>query len=406
MRTPLLALAVLLAPAAAAQQSTVFTPYVTPYLPLSAEAQAVAEACAFGPTADPLRMLDNPAVLAGFADGVTVSGELSPRWLGYDDTSSAAVSIAAGVRGTLAGRPASIGVGVAVGTFSVPPFTGVFAPEGPTSDAQGPGRVDFDPGLDRTVALGGGGAVEGPVHVRAGASVRRLTSGALYGTVGDDDRARATVADLGLDVTLPVGRWLQPAGARGARFDVELTAGYALRGLGLADSAPTYDPLSAFGVTPSGAVQRTPSAGIRLLTAVELDAGTPRAYRVVALEVLTGAEDPGAQFWGLSAANVLLGAGDESDQVLTRQAVRLSLAETVTLSLGAMRGGSVVPRESSGVTLSVGGALRGIGRLADNALPARLGERFDLRYTYARYTFGNNSFEPSPAHGVVLQVRP
>ncbi|WP_412061408.1 hypothetical protein [Rubrivirga sp. IMCC45206] len=399
MRTLCLALVALLGPAAAAQQSTVHTPYVTPYLPLSAEAQAVAEAGAFGPTADPLRMLDNPAVLADFAGGVSVSGELTPRWLGFEDISTAGFAVAGGIRGTLAGRPASIGVGLAAGAFSLPPFV--------LTDVQGIELGVFDPGLDRTLALGVGGAVDGPVRVRAGASLRRLTSGAQLGTIGDDDRARATAADLGVDVTLPLGRWLQPApGADGTRFDVELTAGYALRGLGLADSAPTYDPDLVFGIRPSATVQRTPAAGIRLLTAVELNAGTPRAFRVVGLEVLTGAEDPGAELFGLSAANVLLGAGDESDQVLTRQAGRLSLGETVTLSLGAMRGASFVSRESSGATLSIGGALRGVGRLRnDNALIA-LGTRYDLRYTYARYTFGENSFDASAAHGLVLRVRP
>ncbi|WP_420455849.1 hypothetical protein [Rubrivirga sp.] len=379
--------------------TVVVSPYLTPFVPLSAEAQAVAEAGAFGHTEDPLRMLDNPAVLAGFGDGVRVSGHLLTDWLGADDLQSAGGAVAAGWRATLAGLPATVGVGLAYGSFRQPvfdPLADGFPTELPAAD-----EIQHD--WERTVSLGVGVGVEGPVRVRAGVAGRSLRSVPLFDVFAPEpggERASALVADLGLDVTAPVGRWLQPEPtAAGVRGVIDVTLGYALLGIGLTES----DAPSGYFAQP----ERQAMAGISLRAGVDVRQRSATPLRAVEAEFLTGAEDPGAAAFGLSASNVLLGA-DPSSQAVVRRAGRLTLGETVALSAGTMEGATFVERDSWGFTISAGGALRLVGALADRPDLHALGGRFDLRYTYARYTFdpGPDPFATTPAHGLVVRVRP
>ena len=396
----LLLLALLATSAVAAQDSgftVVFPPYVTPYLPLSTDAVAVAEAGAFGRTDDPLRMLDNPAVLADFADGVTLSGHVLPEWLGLGgDYRSAGGAIAGGLRTRLGGLPTSVGVGLAYGSFTSPNYAtagveGEFVPVPP-----------FREDRDQVVALGVGVGVEGPVRVRVGAAGRSLRSVPLLPAptfIGDAERAHALVADLGVDVTAPVGQWIQGAPSDdGVRAILDVSLGYAVRGLAISGEAP-----AGYLSTPG----HQPSAGVALLVGAEVGARSATPLRVAEAEFLTGAEDPGAAAFGLSAANVFLGS-DPSDQALVRRAGRLTLGETLTLSRGSMAGGSLVARDGWGVAVSAGGALRLAGAVAGRPDLSRLGERLDLRYTYAAYTFepGESPFGGTPTHGLVLRVRP
>ncbi len=376
------------------------SPYGTPFVPLSAEAQAVAEAGAFGHTEDPLRMFDNPAVLADFGDGVRVSGQLLTDWLGAEELESAGGAVATGLRTTLAGVPATVGVGLAYGAFRQPvfdPFAGGFPTEPLAAD-----EIRYD--WDRAVSLGVGVGVEGPVRVRAGVAGRSLQSALLFGVFDPEPegrRARALVADLGLDVTAPVGRWLQPEPtAAGVQGVIDVTLGYAYLGAGLSEN----DPPRGYLATP----RHQATAGLSLRTGVDVRQRSATPLRAVEAEFLTGAEDPGAAAFGLSASNVLLGADASDSRALTRRAVRLTLGEVVAVSAGTMAGANFVERDSRGVTLSAGGALRLVGALRDRPDLHALGDRFDLRYTYARYTFdpGRDPFGPTPAHGLVLRVRP
>jgi hypothetical protein len=380
--------------------SVAINPYVTPFVPLSTEAQAVAEAGAFGRVEDPLRLLDNPAVLADFADGVRVSGHLLTDWFGADIASSGG-AVAGGVQTRLGRFPASVGVGLAYGTFSEPAFV--------LTDEQGRELSEIPESDDEVLALGVGVGIEGPVRVRLGGSLQALRSRQLYAnglslpiTLDDDpfERARATAADVGLDVTLPIGTWLRPAPvASGLGFVLDATVGYALRGIAISGEAP-----SGY----AGNVERRPAAGASLLGAVEIGVGSVVPLRAVEAEFLTGAEDPGADAWGdLSASNVLLGSNPDENAVVHR-AVRLTLGEALVLSRGVFEGATFVPRESWGVGFNVGGALRLAGVVLDRPDLHRLGGRFDLRYTYAEYTFDpdGSPFGDTPAHGVVLRVRP
>ena len=380
--------------------SVAITPYVTPFVPLSTEAQAVAEAGAFGRVDDPLRLLDNPAVLADFTDGVRVSGHLLTDWLGVDISSSGG-AVAGGVRTRLGGLPASVGVGLAYGAFSEPALV--------VTDAQGREIGEIPESDDEVLALGVGVGIEGPVRVRLGGSVQSLRSRQLYAgdlsqptsfDEGSFERARATAADLGVDVTLPIGRWLRPTPtASGLGVVLDATVGYALRGLAISGEAP-----SGY----AGDVERRPTAGASLLGAVDVGLGSPMPLRAVQAEFLTGAEDPGADTWGdLSASNVLFGSNPDENAVVHR-ALRATLGEALVLSRGVFEGATFVPRESWGVGLNVGGALRLAGVVLDRPDLHRLGGRFDLRYTYAEYTFepGDSPFGDTPAHGVILRVRP
>lgn len=250
MRTLLSALALVLGPSLAAQTGA--QPYVTPYVPLSAEAQAVAEAGAFGATADPLRMLDNPAVLADFAGGLSVTGDRIPNWFDLDGFSTTAVAVAGGIRTSVAGMPASVGVGVAYGSFDQPVL--------PLTDATGGPLGDFDAGRDETLALGIGGAIAGPLRVRAGASLRHYSSGAFVGAREGDERASALTADLGIDVTAPVGRWLMPTHDGGFQLVTDVSAGYALRGIALSETAPVIESEVFDYGPPSWTARRRPAS--------------------------------------------------------------------------------------------------------------------------------------------------
>ena len=381
--------------------TVVTSPYSTPFLPLSTEAQAVAEAGAFGHAEDPLRLLDNPALLADFADGVRVSGHLLTDWLGVGDLSSSGAAVAGGVRTRLGGLPTSVGVGLAYGAFSQPRYD--------VYDEDGILLGTFPEGSDDVLALGVGVGIEGPVRVRVGGSVQSLRSQPLYANDPSDpislagdpfERATATAADLGLDVTLPLGRWLQPEPtAGGIGLVLDATVGYALRGLALSGEAPV-------GYAPNA--ERRPTAGLALRGAAVVGARSAAPLHAVEVEFLTGAEDPGADAWGdLSASNVLLGANPDENAVVHR-ALRATVGEALTLSRGTMEGASLVPRASWGLGVNVGGALRLAGVALDRPDLYGLGRRFDLRYTYAQYTFDpdDSPFGDTPAHGVVLRVRP
>ncbi len=394
MRALLLSLLACSLSPVAAQASASEFPYLTAFLPLSAEAQAVAEAGAFGPTSDPLRMLDNPAVLADFAGGASLTGDRLPRWLGFPGYSSTALGIAGGTQTQAAGVPVSVGIGLA--------YASVRQPSSVATDDQGNVIGDFDPGLDQSVAFGAGGAVDGPLRIRAGASLRHYVSSAIPREQGDDTRARSLTADLGLDVTAPVGRWIMPSPDGGFQLVADVTAGYALRGLELtATSVP-----SDFG-SVSGQAGRTPSAGVHVLVGFDTALGTRLAFRGASFEFMTTSDDPGAELWGMSARSVLLGTADENGSDLARRGYRLTLAETLTFSGGSSRGASFVGREGQGATFSLGGALRLAGLLGAGDGVHDLGRRFDVRYTYAAYTFpGDVPFDRTVGHGLTLRVRP
>ena len=391
---------------ASAQVATSFSPYATPFVPFSAEAQAVGEAGAFGQTSDPLRMLDNPAVLADFAGGVSISGDRIPDWLSVGSVSTRAFAMAGGVRSSIAGMPASVGAGLTYGSFDASPYpvTEVDLLTLTVVDGE-----EFDPGRDETVALGLGAAVDGPVRVRAGASLRRYSSAEFHRARAGSERAKALTADLGVDVTAPLGRWIMPTPDGGFRLVTDLSLGYALRGIGLSESDLVFDP-EVFGIGAfSGAVGRSPSAGLSLLVGFDAGLGTRWAFRGASVEFLTGAEARGANVWGgISAENVLLGVGDEGDQILTRRGYRLALAEVLTLSRGSMRGANFGERASWGATVSAGGALRLAGMLGAGEALHPLGRRLDLRYAYARFTFdGEGSpFGTTVAHGLTLRLTP
>lgn len=294
--------------------------------------------------------------------------------------------------------PASVGVGLAFGSFDQSPFP-ITLPDGPDLD-------DFDPGRDETLALGLGAALGGPVRVRAGGALRRYTSSAFFGSSVPDERATALTADLGIDLTAPVGRWIMPTHDGGFQLVGDVSAGYALRGIGLSESSVEFGSgVFNYGPVP-GAADRTPTAGVSLLVGFDAGVGTPWVLRGASVEFLTGAEDRGAAYWGLSAENVLLGAGADGDQILTRRGYRLALAEVVTLSSGTMGGASFSRRDSRGATLSLGGALRVAGLLTARRDLHALGRRLDLRYTYATYSFDDDSFETFAAHGLTLRARP
>lgn len=390
-----------LSPSLAAQENRVaepLSPYATAYAPLSSEAQGVAEAGAFGRTSDPLRMLDNPALLADLADGISVSGELTPEWFGFGDLSTRALAVAGGVRTSVAGRPASVAVGLAYGSFDSFEYV--------LTDDQGNGIGEFDSGPDRTFALGVGGTVDGPVRLRVGASARRYVSSAYPTTRVDSDRATALTADLGIDVTAPIGRWIMPTPDGGFQLVTDLTAGYALRGIGLAESSVDYgSDILGFDQSIPGRADRTPSAGITLLVGFDAGLGTEHALRGASLEFMTTAEAPNRASWDLSVPNVLLGVGDEFGRNIVRRGYRLTLAEVLTLSAGTMRGASFLERQSRGATLSLGGALRLAGMLGAGDGLSEMGRRIDLGYTYAAYTFEDDSFfGRSPSHGLTLRV--
>lgn len=377
------------------------SPFATPFLPLSTEAQAVAEAGAFGRAEDPLRLLDNPALLADFSDGVRVSGHLMDTWLGVDDLEASGGAIAGGLRTRMGGVPATVGVGLAVGTFSQPPVTLI--------DVDGTELATVPEGGERVLALGVGMGLEGPVRVRLGGAVRSLRSQPLFHIERDplgvpspsyeSERATAVAADLGLDVTAPFGRWLRLAPAPGTDVVLDVTLGYALRGIAVSGDAPPGYLAEA---------ERQPTAGAAFRTGLDVALDTPTPLRAVEAEYLTGAEDPGADAWGnLTASHVLLGQGD-TDLTVVHRAARMTFGETLTLSRGAFEGANFVARESWGLGLSTAGALRLVGRLADRPDLHALGSRFDLRYTYAEYEFDpdGSPFGTAPAHGVVLRVRP
>ena len=395
----LLALVVLaVAPLPAAQVETPSVSYATPFLPLSSEALAVAEAGAFGPTSDPLRMLDNPALLADFAGGVSVSGDLIPDWLGFDAISVRGLAVAGGKRVTVGGLPVALAAGLAYGAFDSSP--------GLITDDQGNSLGVFDPGADQTLAVGIGAAVGGPVRVRVGTSVRGYASEAFPTPEGGEGRVRSLAADVGLDVTAPVGRWIMPTPADGFQLVADVTAGYALRGIGISESSLDVE-FAGFVSTVSGRPDQTPSAGVTVLLGLDAGVGTPHAMRGASLEFLTTADDAsGADFWGLSATNVLLGAGGEFDRAVVRRGYRLTLAETLTLSMGRLRGASFVERESAGATLSLGGALRLAGALGAGEEVSEVGRRVDLRYTYAAYTFRDDRspFGRTASHGLTLRA--
>ena len=389
-------LLIALAPALAAQTDGVLvSPYITPAIPLSTEAQGVAEAGAFGATADPLRMLDNPAILADFAGGVSVSGDQIPTWLGIDGISTQALAVAGGGRVLAGGVPVSLAAGLAYGAFDQPPYF--------RTDVQGNALGVIDPGADQTFAFGLGASVEGPVRVRAGTSVRHYVSSQYPALPQGVDRVSGTALDFGLDVAAPVGDWIMPTPDGGFKLVADLSAGYALRGVGrLSESSFIADFGSRYGTSVSGRVRRTPVAGVGLLVGFDAGLGTGRALRGASFEYLTTADGPEGSNWGLSAKNVILGVGDEFDSSIVRRGYRLTLAETLTLSAGTLRGASLIERRSRGLTLSLGGALRLAGVLGAGERVYEIGRRVDLRYSYAAYTFGEEGtlFDRTVGHGL------
>lgn len=372
------------------------SPYVTPFVPLSTEALAVAEAGAFGHAEDPLRMLDNPALLADFDDGVRVSGHLLNDWLGATDLVSSGGAVAGGLRTALFGAPASVGVGLAYGTFRAPYVDPLADGPSPPDGVVHADELVFD--RDRVVSLGAAVGIEGPVRVRVGAAGRSLRSIPLSAGDGASDRARAFVADVGVDVTAPLGRWLQPEPtASGRRAVLDLTLGYAALGIRVAENDP---PHPYYARTDAQA-----TAGISLRAGLDtgLDAATP--LRAVEAEFLTGAWDPGAALFGLSAANVVFGEGGADDKALVRRAVRLTLGETLVLSAGIAEGGNFVERNAVGVALDLGGALRLAGVLGGRADRYALGRRVGVRYTFARDAY-DGDFAVATSHGLTVRLRP
>ena len=356
--------------------------FVTPDFPRSAEGRALVRAGVFGRAHDPVRMLDNPALLADLADGLRVSGAFAPSVFDLDNIDGGAAAVSGGRTVQVVGQSVAVAVGVAGQVAAFQPSRTVGEPD-PSTNREWAG------------ALGVGAAYDGPVRVRAGVSGRYLRSTdypTTLPTMGGEvetDRARAVTADLGLDVTAPVGRWLRPEpSASGSRIVLDLGVGYVVRNATLYD-----DPIQLERTLPPNSAPQeigTPDvdAGVGLAALVGLDVRTRTTpLRAVSLEAFAEPRE-------------FDGFGD-------RYGLRLTLAEAVAVS-----GGRAGDLYGVGVALSVGGALRALAALDGDRQRYDRAGRFDLRYTSAHSgtVFGSSTdgrtFDSlGDVHGLVLTVR-
>ena len=349
-----------------------FGVFFSSFLPTSADAPAILRTGRFGGAHDPMRMLDNPGLLADVADGFRASGLLLPDLYRIDNIDVGAVAASGGREVQIGGQSFAVGVGVAGQVVSFDETE----------------RSDGD--HERTVALGVGLGYEGSVRVRVGASGQYLQT-VNYLTADGEERPRAVLADLSADVTAPVGRWIQPEPtASGNRLVLDLGVGYVLQDATLSDrSVRVPSPFSGVPGAVFGAPGSASTVGVSGEIGLDVRARTT-PLRAVGADVFA-----------------------ESGEFTDAWGARLSLAETLTLS-GAWRDDE---QSALGVSLSVGGALRALAALDGDRQRYEQSGRFDLRYTFSRRYNRTRIVSPSgrtlgdaspngDAHGLVLSYRP
>lgn len=347
-------------------------------LPFSAEGQGLAGAGLFGRTEDPMRVIENPAFLGTLGRGIRLSGIQTPDLNGISSIDLRSAALTVGTERMVAGTLLTIAAGLTVGDLASEPVSLPGFEEETTN---------------RVTGLAVGVGWEGPVRVRAGIGGRSLVASGTFttGPSGDETRTvrtSALAADLAADVTLPLGTWILPNRDAGPWLAFDVTAGGAVRGLPLATGyslTPENDSVEPLRVAPD----RSPAVGASALVGVGIG---PRAR-----PLLVGS---------------LEGMADEvtyNDDTVHLRGARLTLLETVSVSVGSLNGDSFLPRTTTGVGLSVGGLLRALGTLTDDARLYGFGERFDLRYDLADQRFeddGDGIFGDAQTQGVTLRYRP
>ena len=384
--TRLLALAVLLSPSVLAQQT--LDPFTSQSAFLGVRTLSMGQAGAFLPDADPLAFAQNPARLAAAAGAPTLrlslDGHPSHRRF-FDSDFDSGLGYLAASYGTGSGA-----VGVVVsGTSESFLFT----------DDQGDELGQYEVG-DQSIGLGGAVRIgDGRAHLDLGATAR-LTR--LYGeqSVALDGVQDLSASEPSIDVGVLATVQIVPLGEMevGAFAPtVTASAGYAQRSLGR--DFDFGDPNGEAALRPQ---DRTGSVGLSVQFGLDsrLAGGRLQLARLdVAAEALATlnravfppergpvAIERSALLGDIRVRDALLGTS-ASSAVQGERGARLTIAETVWIAVGRTEndfGGSGNDRLTWGLGASVGGALRAIGALQNDADAVALGQRFDLTLGLAR----------------------
>ena len=359
MRSALLVLALAAAALPARAQDPVFT--ALPVLEIPAVPD-LGGATAARTTDDPRSVLQNPALLGLTSGSVRHATAAAPSttWFGEQTMSVGAASF-----GFDAGR-LSVGVGLAQGTLRTDGRT--------LADGS-----RYAP-TDRYRALGVGVATRGPVRAALGAMARYVTTTDAPYWTGESFRAdqlSGVTADLGAAVSADLAALTALPDVAGLRPALEVTAAYAQQHLGGTVRYSGYQHqslprLASLGWSATGGLD-APLGGttLRLLEA-EVAAQTEGSL----VRRRDGRTEYALVTGGLSPLDALRGSG--TDVATGRRGLRLTLAETVTVSRGRFDGWGYTDAQTRSFEVGTAGLFTLLASTDPSGPVAGLG-RFDLR---------------------------